>query len=306
MTPRPTLLLYGPCQIVRIGLILRELSSVCEAYEVYVFDDRATASGPAPLPPENVIRWCERIIYQVRPFGFLPAFAEDLVARGRGIRAPFVSCDAFWPSEVPCNHDPRYPELPNGRYPLGDYILARLLRDNPNDEAVVNEYLEMDFGELFPLENRIQKWFRLLEKLENETSIKISDFISDNWRTKRLFWDSRHAANNLLGQIVRKLLECIGTPAVESELESALQAHEEDFMMKPIHPSLVRSLQLAWISHDDLYKHLDDPPVTSREWYLRYVAHTRKLLEILPEPFQDETTSMRFWRKVTEPPAWAR
>jgi hypothetical protein len=102
---------------------------------------------------------------------------------------------------------------------------------------------------------------------------------------------------------VRRLLEWIGTPASESDLERALRAHEEDFMMKPIHPSVARTLKLSWVSDDDLYKHLDDPLVTRREWYLRYVAYTRELMKILPEPFAEEPLSVRFWNKFAKAPA---
>jgi hypothetical protein len=66
------------------------------------------------------------------------------------------------------------------------------MRDNPGDEAVVQDYLETDFSALFPLESRVERWYRVLEKLENETAVKVSDFVSENWRTKRLFWDSFH------------------------------------------------------------------------------------------------------------------
>jgi Polysaccharide biosynthesis enzyme WcbI len=296
MMSRPVLLLYGNCQVETIGLILRDLPSVCRAYDIHVslnYPDPAT--GAWPSPPEDVIRSCEFLIYQKKPIRPLPAFGEELVERGRGIRVPILCCDAFWPCEAGCKQDPRYLQLPRGRYPYGDPILASLLRGNPDDEAVVNEYLEMDLSELFPMENIVEKWHRLMEKVEEEAAIEVSGFILENWRTKRLFWNSGHPANHLLGQIVRKLLKLTGTPAGESELEPALQAHEKDFMMKPIHPSLVRSLQLTWVSDDELYKHLDDPLATRREWYLRYVAYMRELLAILPEPFADKTTTVGFW-----------
>jgi hypothetical protein len=301
MMPRPILLLHGSCQVERIGLILQDLPSVCKVYDIHVslnLPDPTT--GVVPSPPDDVIRSCEFLVYQKYPNSPLSAFGGELVARGRGIRVPMLCCNPPWPFEVDCKHDPRSPEFPNGRYLYGDQILARLLRGNPDDEGVVNEYLEMDFSELFPLENMLQQWHWLLEKLDDEVAIKVSDFISENWRTKRLFWNSVRPANHLLGQIVRKLLKLIEMPVAESELELALQAHEQDFVMKPIHPSLVRSWKLKWVSDDDLYKHLDDPLATRREWYLRYVADMRELFAILPEPFADKTISMRFWNKFAK------
>lgn len=297
MTPRPVLLLFGTCQVERISLILRDLPSVCQAYDIHVSLEYPDPTDAVPSPPDDVIRSCELLIYQKKPIRPLPAFIAELVARGRGIRVPNLCCDPLWPFEVECKHDPRYPEFPNGRYLYGDQILARLLRGNPDDEAVVNQYLEMDFSELFPLEDMLRQWHWLLEKLDEEAEIKISDFILEHWRTKRLFWNSIRPANRLFGQIVRKFLKLTGTPVAESDLEPALQAHEHDFIMKPIHPSLVRSWNLTWVSDDDLYKHLDDPPATRTEWYLRYVAYMRELFTIQPEPFADKTISMRFWNK---------
>jgi hypothetical protein len=239
----------------------------------------------------------------VRPFSSLPPFAEKLVDGRWGIRLPSVSCDAFWPSQVQCEHDPRYPELPLGRYPYGDQILGRLLRAHTDDESVVDQYLQLDFAELFRLDDVIEKWYRLLEKLEAEAAIKVSGFVRQNWRTRRLFWDSVHPTNCLLGRIASELAGMLGTPVSEHELDAAQQVGEDNFIMKPIHPSLIRYFKLTWLDSSDLYPHLDDPPVTSREWYLRYVAYMRELYTIMPEPLQRETASVLFWRRFANDPA---
>jgi hypothetical protein len=131
-----------------------------------------------------VIAACSVFVYQVRPFQPLPAFAKDLIARGRSIRLPFIPGDVFWPFELQCEHDPRYPELPWGRYPYGDQVLGRLLQSNTDDESVVDQYLELDFGKFFRLDRRIEKWRRNLEKLEAEAAIKLSDFVRQHWRRR--------------------------------------------------------------------------------------------------------------------------
>jgi hypothetical protein len=167
MRSRSVLLLRGSCQVERIALILRTLSPVAESYDIHAFADYGQAVA---TPPADLMAACSVFVYQVRPFSALPLFGEELIARGRGIRLPFASCDAFWPSELQCEHDPRYPELPWGRYPYGDQILGRLIRANTDDEAVVEQYLQLDFAELYRLDRGIEKWFRLLEKLEAELS----------------------------------------------------------------------------------------------------------------------------------------
>jgi len=298
MTPRPVLLLFGTCQVERIGLILQALPSVCRAYDIHVsleYPDPIT--NVVPTPPDDVLRSCELLIYQKKPIRPLPPFIMELVAEGRGTRIPNLCGDPLWPFEVECKHDPRHPELPNGRYPYGDQILSSLVRDSSDDAVVVNRYLEMDFPTLFPMGDMLRQWQWLLDKLEEETAIKISDFILEQWRTKRLFWNTVRPANRLLGEIVRKFLKVIGTPVGESDLASALQGPEQDSLMKPIHPSLLRYWKLTWVSDHNLYSHLDDPPVSQREWYLRYVAYVRELFSIMPQPFDPKTMSMRFWNK---------
>lgn len=300
MTSRPVLLMHGSCQLERIALILRALPSVSRSHDIHVIPDyRNGHDSPGP----DVIARCAAFVYQARPFSSLPAFAEELIERVPAIRLPFVSCDAFWPAEAQCEHDPRYPDLPWGRYPYGDRILWRLLRADTDDESVVDQYLQLDFSELFRLDDMIEKWYRLLEKLQAESAIKIAGFVRQNWRTKRLFWDSVHPANNLLGRIAGDLAGMLGAPASEDELGEAQQVGEEDHIMKPVHPSLIRYFKLTWLDGNDLYRHLDDPPATARAWYLRYVAYMRELAAIKPEPLETETASERFWRRFATNPA---
>jgi hypothetical protein len=301
MRSRSVLLLRGSCQVERIALILRTLTPVAHSYDIHVFADYGEA---VPSPPADLIAACSVFVYQVRPFSSLPLFGEELIGRGRSIRLPFVSCDAFWPSELQCEHDPRYPELPWGRYPYGDQILGRLLRAKTDDEEVVDEYLKLDFAKLFRLDQGIEKWFRLLEKLEAEAAIKISGFVRQNWRTKRLFWDSVHPTNDFLARITGELAGMLGIGVSEQEIRTAAQQVEEDnFIMKPVHPSLIRYFGLTWVPGDDVYRHLDDPPATSREWYLRYVAYMRELYAMMREPLKTETASVRFWKQYADVPA---
>jgi hypothetical protein len=172
-----------------------------------------------------------------------------------------------------------------------------------DDEAVVDEYLGLNFAELFRLDEVIDKWFRLLEKLEAEAAMQISGYIRRNWRTTRLFWDSVHPANCLLVRIAGELAARIGPPVSEEDLRTAEQVEEDDFIMKPIHPSLIRYFGLTWAGCNELYRHLDDPPVTSREWYLRYVAYMRELQTIVPEPLVTDTSSVRLWKQFANEPA---
>jgi hypothetical protein len=304
MTRRPVLLLRGSCQLEKMGLMLRALPQVNQAYDIHVSASYARRNGDSvDPPPADVIAACKIFLYQVAPFKPPPPFAEELIARVRSIRVPFASGDVFWPSEAQCGHDPRYPELPGGRYPFGDLILGRLLRTDADDESVVDQYLQLDFAELFRLDEAIEKWYRFLEKLEAETVIDVSGFVRRNWRTRRLFWDSLHPANCLIARIAGELTSMLGTPVNEHEIEAAQKVVEDNFIMKPIHPSLIRYFGLTWAHGNDLYSHLDDPPVTSREWYLRYVAYMRELYTILPEVLEEETTSVQFWKRFTINPA---
>jgi hypothetical protein len=294
MTNRSVLLLHGSCQVEKIGLILRGLPSVTHAYDIHIFPDYGNRIS---APSADLIAACRVFVYQARPFSSLPLFAEKLISQGLGIRMPFVSCDAFWPSEVECKHDPRFPDLPWGRYPYGDRMLARLLRSDMNDESVVDQYLQLDLAQIFRLDDLIDKWYRLLDKLEAEAAIKVSSIVRQNWRTTRLFWDSVHPTNSLLGHIASELAVRLGIPITDHELNTAKQVEEQNFIMKPVHPSLIRYFGLTWLTDNDLYRHLDDPPVTSREWYVRYVAYMRELYAIMPEPIEAETASVRLWRQ---------
>jgi len=61
-----------------------------------------------------------------------------------------------------------------------------------------------------PLKNLIDDQFKKLEERDSKCSIKISNFIYENWRSKRLFHIREHPTNILMSYIAEQIMNDLG------------------------------------------------------------------------------------------------
>jgi len=231
------------------------------------------ATGDISTPsPEMVVR-CEHFFYQRHPALVIPDYALQLIRRGNAIRIPPFVCGALWPQQSDGLPDPRHPEYPQGLFPYGDQVLLSLMEQKVEETTLLERYFAADLGKIFSLDEHLEHWRALLDKLDNGASFAVADWAWAVWRRRRLFWTIGHPTHEMFDFVIRRLLSlAFGSSVPPSQITAALPAAESDFLMTPIHPSVARAFQLAWFSGNLIYRHLDRF-YTHREWALEYVRY---------------------------------
>lgn len=76
---------------------------------------------------------------------------------------------------------------------------------------------------------------------EEKWDIKISDYILDNYKTEKIFFDTRHPTNFVLEEIVRRLLDFLEMNASIEHADDEISEEEV-----PVYPCVKKALGLEW------------------------------------------------------------
>lgn len=100
-----------------------------------------------------------------------------------------------------------------------------------SDNALTEEEIKDNFhAQMNKLKNREKQW-----------DIKIADFIEDNYRKEKLFYDDGHPTNFVMRRIASEILRRLGIEASEIHCGMNMDAHE-----KCVYPVVRKVLGLKW------------------------------------------------------------
>lgn len=168
---------------------------------------------------------------------------------------PSVDFNLLWPFNCvnPYNRvEP--PQFPWGRFPYGDRIvLGALERGMP--PADVLEYYLTGWDSYKPDLNRLARLERArLDARDSHCDVKLTPWVIERFRKRRLFWTVNHPAQVVLSEMVSRLFQAAS--AVEPALQNAdleetsriyFPAGEQLSIANiPIHPAVAEELQLEW------------------------------------------------------------
>jgi hypothetical protein len=269
---------YGNCQASAIRAILRTLPWVTETFEVrYASSFNPEVSDH--LTPEDLAR-CAVFFEQHDPRTY--ASRDQLPTTCEIVTFPSVDCNLLWPwSAVNPANAPELPDFPDGRFPYGDAILMRCVKDGMADEDIVRYYLERAWIEHSPPMDRLQSLERSrLEAREKHCDVKMAEFFFDRFRDTRLHWTINHPTTIALCELTLRLLRLV-LPEAE-DMERSELVHHVRFRLGeplgpigvPIHAEVARALTLRWHREDTKYPYYKN--IFTYEEYIRaFVQHAQ-------------------------------
>lgn len=132
--------------------------------------------------------------------------------------------------------------------------------------------------------------FREIELKEEDADIKISDWIRENYKSKKFFRDRAHLNNELIWEYTKRVLNKLGYPAKkinnieEIDIVSKSGFYGGTWNEVPIYPSVVKILGLNMIDESTKYcmvraeKRIDY--FTFKEYMYNYINYIKCTLDI--------------------------
>ena len=101
-------------------------------------------------------------------------------------------------------------EFPYGLYPYGYESIRKLLFCGKNIWEIISIVQDPEFLTSEYVINKMNYGLKTLEEKESGTTIKLSEFIRNNYKTMRLFHTVNHPTNALLNELVNNILDVLG------------------------------------------------------------------------------------------------
>lgn len=191
----------------------------------------------------------------------------------RTISVPLSTFEGYWPQDGAKDY-----------YEKSVYYLSpcalMLRRDKNIEDAFENgterDILQMTEKDDFYDEEYVKKGFeRTLKKfelLDRKADVKISDYYREHYRTKKIFLDRGHAADFVLREYARRILECLGIAFSMEEIEAVdLNWYNNCHPEFPIYPSVNKGLDFK--EKDERYRliYKDGNRYLSFKEYMEYI-----------------------------------
>jgi len=190
------------------------------------------------------------------------------------ITFPYPSFVPFWPFHT---HEPRneYENLPMNHYtsrknlyPFGDSFVHGLMREEVAPEDILKRYIDLDISNQVDLDALFQTNLNIQRKHDKQLTIKIADFVEENYVHKKLFNSINHISNRTVLYIVNKMLELTGHEKYsESCLDNLLEWVRPEV---PIHPSIIKHFDLQFVNAQSRYTHFGHS-LTFEEYMYNYI-----------------------------------
>ena len=214
---KKTCIFYGNCQVIyNVHDVLNSLPEFVNQYELitYVNHDRDQIKELSNINTD-ILKKCDLFIYQ--PLGenhgvfssenIKKYLKEDCIK----ISFPYIYNSSFYTT---------YWESASPRWTIGTLVncgwknIMKLIIEDYKIEDILNLY---DSGEIdFYFEERMNICMTSLKEKENNCDIKVTKFILDNYKDKRLFITQNHLTNYFSKWITNNILEMININTINN------------------------------------------------------------------------------------------
>lgn len=240
--------LHGNCHMDIIEQYLLSSSKFNERYAIYSTPRICTGNCIDVRKLKYMDVWIHEDIQKDNAFGY--EFSDEYIKR-------FVSKNifeiimphlyglgaAFFPYAQQENE--RNVALLNGKYqngmfPIKDEIIEKCIQEKKSIYEIV-EYLDSD--NIIDKENiydNFRKYIAKIQEREKKWDIKISEFILENYKKKKLFYDKGHPTNVILKKISEEILSKL---SIYDKVECALCL---DYHEIPVYSWIRKVLGMEW------------------------------------------------------------
>lgn len=180
---------------------------------------------------------------------------------------------AFWPNVEMNNQMDKPLNQGVGLFPYKDLNVdfEGLKPDNLLRDIVLNDFF-------YPSEAVIENFNSEVKKIkerEAECNIKIYNYIMDNYRKKRMFWDPGHPTNDVILEMCRQITDLLisDKEMAEKIKKEILINNEMDTFQMPVYASVRKILDFDW-DDSDMRKYTGNKlseQMDTAEFYKEYI-----------------------------------
>lgn len=269
-----TLLVYGNVQAEAVAVVLGLLHPISSQFRVVFLGDSADAVKPDDAALQESVILCEQQLGKPFPY----KLKKDV----RRVRFPALEFGLLWPLQCANPFDaPDPPSYPFGRFPYGDSFIVNCIQRGLPAEAIALYYSPAVWPATWP---NLDKLFRSesarLSALDARNDVKIGSFILKYFRKKFLFCAPKNPSNNLLAELIYRLLHaCFGPdqPAERADIEEQLSTFGPGQLLGtlsvPIHPLVAKHFNLDWYQTDDYYAYFGRE-LTYDQYFSEMIKHS--------------------------------
>lgn len=140
------------------------------------------------------------------------------------------------------NHFIRNGEDINGMFPFSDRIVEKALEYSHDFNAIYEYCISDNVIHKQDIVDDFNKWIEKIGEREKRWDIKILDYILENYRDKQLFYDINHPTEELMDEVINRILKRLNINEYEKNKEdSYLGVHEI-----PVYPCVRKALDIKW------------------------------------------------------------
>lgn len=280
MARRRKLIIYGNCQAGAVSDILRLVPEIAENWEVVIHQlwqagealerqlvDFADADT---LLLQDVRNWRQHPLRDALPDGL------------RVVRFPFIYVAALWPFDSFIAGEDKamnremvaLGQAGTTQIPFGfqDAVLGRMRAEVADPEERLRRYRALEFENPPDLVRYAEfEAARLLDG-DRKTGMSIGRFVIDRYRDQRLFHAIVHPAAELVEQLAWEILPRMGIEIARANVPCFSNDYMRAYQV-PLHPEVIRSLGLTWVTPNSDYAQLNGEKLTFDEYYGRYARY---------------------------------
>lgn len=243
-------LLHGNCHMAIIRSFLLSSESFCKHYSIYpnppICENKEGKIEEAVL--ENCDVWIHEDIRSDNEFSYYLSdeymrnlFRTDIVE----IVIPhlFGLGKAFFPQSKWNHRNKKIKngEDANGMFPHADKVIDECVKRGMSKENIVKYCMSDAAIGRYEIEDNFRMYINKMRTREQEWDIKIVDYILENYRKRKLFYDMGHPVNEILEIISAAILEKLGIADEGITADESLDIHEE-----PVYPIVQKVLNMNW------------------------------------------------------------
>ncbi len=206
-TNKKICIIYANCQGCGIELFLNKHDLYRDTFVTHRLENHILISQQAPIPTD-LFRKASLLIYQ--PVGeihgryYTNHLKSYLPEHCQSISFPYIYNNALWPL---------YEE---GESIIGEQIISELFESGLSLQSVVDLFCGERID--FQFERRFQNTFSILKQKEQETDIKVCDFIVNHIKNAKLFLMQCHPTSIIFIHCVNQILERLGFTSLSETL----------------------------------------------------------------------------------------
>ncbi len=206
-THKKTCVIYANCQGSGIELFLNKHDVYKDAFVTHTLENHILISQQIPIPID-LLKEASLFIYQ--PVGerhgcYATNHLKSCLPKDcQCISFPYIYNSALWPL------------FEENQIIVGEEIIRELFEKGVSLKSVVDLFCEERIN--FQFEQRFQRTLSILKQKEQETDVKISDFIIGNIKNEKLFLTQSHPTSVVFIHCVNQILERLGLTLLPERL----------------------------------------------------------------------------------------